>query len=313
MSSLLIGSVAYSAPSEFPTRNVKIEVTFPPGGGTDLLARLIAAPLSDSLGQPVIVENKPGASGNIAARSVARSKPDGHTLLMVNSSYSANPALFSNLPFDPVNDLVGVSNFAYVPLVFIASTNSPYETIEDYLAAARTEGNDVFYGSCGNGTTPHLAAEMLKSEANLNLTHVPYAGCGPAVNDVLANQLESAIVAASSAMPHIQSGSIKALAITSGKRSEIMPDVPTIAESGYPDFEVNQWHGLLAPAKIPTEVVNKLTTDILQVLSQDDIKQRLADLGYTVGGEVGNEFDSIVKNDIDRFKKLADLINLKIN
>src|SRR5699024_5912524 len=185
---------------DFPSRDISVQVTFPPGGGTDLLARLIGATLGEALDTAVVVENKPGASGNIAARYVARSNPDGHTLLMVNSSYSVNPAVLADIPFDPIEDLEGVVNFAYVPAALIVPEESEYETLEDYIKAAQTEGNKVFFGSCGNGTPQHLAGEMLNQVAGTNLMHVSYAGCGPALNDVMANQVESALVSASSAL-----------------------------------------------------------------------------------------------------------------
>ena len=310
---LSVAGFANAKNTDFPNRQIDVVVTFPPGGGTDLLARLVGASLGETLGQPVVVENKPGASGNIAGRYVARAKPDGHTLLMVNSSYAVNPAVFSSMPFDPVADLSGVVNFAYVPSVVIVPAESPYENIQQYLEAAKKEDNDVFFGSCGNGTPQHMAGELLNQTAKINMNHVPYAGCGPAVNDVLANQVSSAFVAASSAMPHIKAGKIRALAVTSKKRSDFLPDTPSISEIGYSDYEVNQWHGLLVPKGTSEETKEKISQAVLSVIESPEIKEKMVTLGYLIGGEGPENFDAIVKNDINVFKNLADSIDLKLN
>lgn len=310
----LVSSTAVIAKTEeFPNRDVNIVVTFPPGGGTDLLARLISAPLGEKLGQSIIVENRPGASGNIAARHVARSKPDGHTLLMVNSSYAVNPAVYSSMPFDPINDLSAVVNFAYVPSVIIVPSKSKFQTIQEYLKAAEADDNDVFFGSCGNGTPQHMAGELLNQVAKITITHVPYAGCGPAVNDVLANQVSSAIVTASSAMPHIQAGKVRALAVTSKERSEFLTEVPSVAEVGYADYDVNQWHGLLVPSETSQEKKEIIANAVLSIIETEEIQQRLKSLGYTVGKEGPKEFNDIIKGNITTFKNVADEIGLKLN
>lgn len=313
ISSLSLSYAGLAQANDFPTQDISVQVTFPPGGGTDLLARMLGGPLGDSLGKAIVVENKPGASGNIAARYVARARPDGHTLLMVNSSYAVNPAVFKNLPIDPNKDLKGVVNFAYVPLALIVPADSPHSDIQSYLESAKNSDKAMFYGSCGNGTPPHFAGEYLNQVAEISLVHVPYAGCGPAVNDVMANQVESALVAASSAMPHIESGAIRALAITSQKRSEILPEVPTIAEVGYADYEVEQWHGLLAPENTPDEVTEKIAAEVQAILATDDTRQKMERLGYTIGSEGPKEFDKIVKNDIEKYKKVAESANLQVN
>jgi|SRR5690625_383371 len=295
---------------DFPSRDISVQVTFPPGGGTDLLARLISTPLGEALDSPVVVENKPGASGNIAARYVARSSPDGHTLLMVNSSYAVNPAVLKDIPFDPIEDLEGVVNFAYVPAALIVPEESGYESLEDYIEAAKVDGKKVFFGSCGNGTPQHLAGEMINQVAGTNLVHVPYAGCGPALNDVMANQVESALVSASSALAQIDSGKIRALAVTSKERSDLLPDVPSISELGYDDYDVNQWHGLLAPAGTPMAVKEKIAAEVQSILESEEILKRMQQLGYTIGGEGPQEFDEIVKGDIQRYKEVAESVEL---
>lgn len=309
--SVAAGATPQLAADNYPSRDVRIEVSFPPGGGTDILARLVGTPLSEILGRAVVVINKPGASGNIAARSVARAKADGHTLLMANSSYAVNPSVLKNLPFDPLSDLEGVVNFTYVSNALVVPMESPYQTVEEYAAAAKDK--KVFYGSCGNGTTPHLAGELLKQQAAIDLVHVPFAGCGPAVAAVLANQVESAFVTTSSVMAHIDAGKVRVLALTAKEREAAFADIPTIAEAGYPDYELVQWHGLLAPKGTPADVKDKIATAVQEVLQQPEIQERLNALGYHQGGEGPADFDRIVKGDIQRYAEIIEGVEIKVD
>ena len=217
----------------FPEKPVNFVVTFPPGGGTDLLARLIGAELQKHWKQSVVVENRAGASGNIGAQHVARSPADGYTLLVVNSSFAVNPGVFRKLPFDPKADFVPVINVAFVPSVVVVPADAPFGSLKDLLAAAKG-GQQIAFGSCGNGTPQHLAGEMLAAQSGAKLQHVPYRGCGPALTDVLGKQVGSAIVTASSAMQHIQAGKLRALGVTSRARSPFLPSLPTVAEQGQP-------------------------------------------------------------------------------
>lgn len=302
-----------SAADNFPNKPIEVTVTFPPGGGTDLLARLIGNYFAGELGQPVIVENRPGASGNIGARMVAQRTPDGQSLLMVNSSFAVNPAVFSNLPFDPKKDFSAIVNFAFVPSVIIVPSESPYKTLQDMLEDARAKPNAVFFASCGNGTPQHLAGEMLSMAAKVKLSHIPYKGCGGAMNDVMGNQVGAAFVTASSALPFIQSGKLRTLAVTSAERNTLIPDVPTVAELGFPGYELNQWHGLLAPAGTPEPIVKKLHQTVEKIIAREDVQAKLASLGYTVANDGPEQFQAMIDTDIDRFKELAEKIDLKIN
>lgn len=308
----LLNPVAASA-NTFPDKPIEIIVTFPPGGGTDLLARLIGNYFNEQLGQPAIVDNRPGASGNIGARLVAQRPADGQSLLMVNSSFAVNPAVFDKLPFDPKKDFTAVSNFAFVPSVIIVPANSPYKTLKDMIAAAKAKPGDVFFGSCGNGTPQHLAGEMLNEAAGVEMAHIPYKGCGGALNDVMGDQVGAAFVTASSTLPFIESGKVRALAVTSAQRNPLMPDVPSVAELGYPGYELNQWHGLLAPAGTPEPVVQKLHEAVEKIIARDDVKAKLASLGYTVAHDGPAQFQTMINADIDRFRELAQKIGLKIN
>ena len=270
-----LGVQSAFAQEVFPNKPINITVTFPPGGGTDILARLIGNYLNETMGHAAIVENKPGASGNVGAKYLADRAPDGYSLLMVNSSFAINPAVFSKMPFDPKKDFVPIVNMAWIPSVLVVPANSPYKTLADLLNAAKPTKNDVSYGSCGNGTPQHLAGASLNIYAKTHITHIPYGGCGPALKDVLGGQIPLAIITASSAMAQIQAGKLRALAVTSPTRSALLPDVPSVAEQGYPGYELNQWHGLMAPANTPPAIQQKLYEGINKALLLPAVKEKL--------------------------------------
>ena len=296
----------------FPEKPVNFVVTFPPGGGTDLLARLIGAELQKHWKQSVVVENRAGASGNIGAQHVARSPADGYTLLVVNSSFAVNPGVFRKLPFDPKADFVPVINVAFVPSVVVVPADAPFGSLKDLLAAAKG-GQQIAFGSCGNGTPQHLAGEMLAAQSGAKLQHVPYRGCGPALTDVLGKQVGSAIVTASSAMQHIQAGKLRALGDTSRARTPFLPSVPTVAEQGLPGYELDQWHGFLAPAGTPRPVVDKLYADIAAVLQGKEVKERMAQLLYAPASDGPDAFKKLIWDDIDRFGKITSQMGLKLD
>jgi tripartite-type tricarboxylate transporter receptor subunit TctC len=279
-----------SAQETFPNKPINITVTFPPGGGTDILARLIGNYLNETMGHSAIVENKPGASGNVGAKYLADRTPDGYSLLMVNSSFAINPAVFSKLPFDPKKDFVPIVNMAWIPSVLVVPANSPYKTLTELLTAAKPAKNDISYGSCGNGTPQHLAGASLNIFAKTHITHT-----------------------ASSAMTQIQAGKLRALAVTSPNRSALLPDVPSVAEQGYPGYELNQWHGLLAPANTPPAVQQKLFDGINKALQLPAVKEKLISLGYTPAYDGPAVFKKTVDGDIDKFVKLAKDIGLKVD
>jgi tripartite-type tricarboxylate transporter receptor subunit TctC len=296
----------------YPSRPITVIVTFPPGGGTDLLARKVGAELSTLTGQPVLIDNRAGASGNIGARLVAESAPDGYTLLMVNSSFAINPGVFRRLDFDPKGDFAPVINMAYVPSVIAVRADSPYATLPDFLAATRA-GTALDYASCGNGTPQHLAGEMLNQATGAKIQHVPYKGCGPALNDLVGGQLGAAIVTASSATPFLQSGKLRALAITSRQRSPLLPAVPTVAEQGVPGYELDQWHGFLAPAKTPPAIVERLNREVRGILERPSFQQQMLQAGFNPTASTADEFRAMVDGDIDRFGALTRRIGLKVD
>lgn len=300
--------------SSYPSRPITLVVTFPPGGGTDLLARRLGSWLERDLGQPVVIENRAGASGNIGAQAVARSPADGYTLLMVNSSYAVNPGVFRDLGFSPERDLKGVVNIGFVPSVLVTSARSPWNTLGQVLDdAALQSDKGVAYASCGNGTPQHLAGEMLDRRAGGKWLHVPYRGCGPALTDVLAGNVPLGMVTASAAMPFIHAGNLRALAVTAPKRSAFLPEVPTVAEQGFAGYELDQWHGVLAPAATPAAIIDKLSAAANAILQRQDVRDDLRALGYSVEGGDPKEFQGLILRDIARFAELTGQIGLRID
>lgn len=304
------------APRSWPSGPVTLVVTFPPGGGTDTLARRLADRLHQRLGHAFVVENRSGASGNIGAQAVARAKADGHTLLVANSSYAINPAVFSELGFDPAHDLTGVINVAYVPSVVVTAQGSRWPDLLSAVDAGRTGESGAAapaYASCGNGTPQHLAAGMLNQSTGSNWLHVPYRGCGPALIDVLSGTVELGVVTASSALPHIQSGTLRALAVTSAQRSTLLPETPTVAELGVGGYELNQWHGLLAPAETPLAVMAEMRRAIGELLAEPDMQRDLKGMGYDLVEDSADEFPQIIQADLGRFADAARAIGLTMN
>lgn len=299
----------------WPRGPVTLVVTFPPGGGTDTLARRLADALHQKLGQPFVVENRSGASGNIGAQHVARSKADGHTLLVANSSYAINPAVLAELGFDPAHDLTGVINVAYVPSVIVTAIDSPWTDLFSAVEAGRTAQVESApaYASCGNGTPQHLAAGMLNRATGAQWLHVPYRGCGPALIDVMAGTVGLGVVTASSALPHIQTGSLRALAVTSAERSALLPDIPTIAELGVTGYALNQWHGLLAPVGTPTDVITQIRGTLAALLAEPAMQETLRGMGYDLPQEPPEVFAEIVRADLQRFAEAARTLGLKMN
>lgn len=291
---------------------ITIVVTFPPGGGTDLLARRLGAAMQQRLGQSVVVENRPGASGNIGARAVAEAAPDGATLLMVNSSFAINPGVYRHLDFDPRRDFKAVFNAGSIASVLVVSSQSSVRNLHDALAGATT-GQPLPFASCGNGTPQHMAGEMLAQAAHASLQHVPYKGCGPAVTAVAAAQIPVAVVTASSAAPLIAAGRVRAIAVTAPARVASLPDIPTVAEQGLAGFAVEQWHGLLAPAATPEPVIARLHQVLELVLAEPEMQQALREQGYTPARQSAAQFGKLIAADIARYAAVTAQLGLKVD
>jgi tripartite-type tricarboxylate transporter receptor subunit TctC len=270
---------AAMAQGAFPSKPITLVVTYPPGGGADAMARLIAPKMGEALGQSVVIENKPGASGQIGAQAVAKAAPDGYTLMLDASSFSANPALYPKLPYDSLKVFKPIGVVALFPNVVLVNANFPAKNMAELTAAARKTKDAVSYASSGNGSAQHLAGALFESAAKVDMVHVPYKGGGPALNDVIGGQVPLFFGNLASTLQHVQSGKLKALAVTSAKRSAILPDVPTLAESGLNGAEIYEWNAVFAPANTPDAVVNKLSAAFQQALESPDVKARIAQLG----------------------------------
>lgn len=291
---------------------ITIVVTFPPGGGTDLLARRLGAAMQQRLGQSVVVENRPGASGNIGARAVAEAAPDGATLLMVNSSFAINPGVYRHLDFDPRRDFKAVFNAGSIASVLVVPSQSSVRNLHDALAGA-TAGQPLPFASCGNGTPQHMAGEMLAQAAHASLQHVPYKGCGPAITAVAAAQVPVAAVTASSAAPLIAAGRVRAIAVTAPARVASLPDIPTVAEQGLAGFAVEQWHGLLAPAATPEPVIDRLHQVLALILAEPEMQQALREQGYTPARQSAAQFGKLIAADIARYAAVTAQLGLKVD
>jgi tripartite-type tricarboxylate transporter receptor subunit TctC len=312
---LILAATASQAQTleKFPAKPLSITVPYPPGGGVDLLARLISTPLSVAFDQPVVVENRAGAGGTIGARYVVTRPKDGYSLLMMNDAYAIAPGAYKSIPYDSKKDLAAVINVAYAPMVLVASSGSPYKSLADVVAAGSAKNSKLAYGSCGTGTAPHLAGELLNITFKMNNVHIPYKGCGPAIVDVIGGQIELAVVTLAGALPYINSGKFKALAITSKDRSPVLPNVPSVAESGGKGFNMSQWQGLAVPAGTSEEVKATIHDAVSKIMKTEAMQKKLLELGYTPADDKPAAFQKIINNDIDRFTQLAKQIGLTLD
>jgi tripartite-type tricarboxylate transporter receptor subunit TctC len=297
----------------YPTKPIRLVVSFPPGAGTDTIARLLGRELQEILGQPVVVENKPGAAGNIAADNVAKAAPDGYSLLMMNSTFAANVGLFPKLPFDPVKDFAPVAHLGSAPLLIAASQASGIDSLRTMVQRAKTQPGSLSYASCGNGGPPHIIGEQFMKSQEIKVTHVPYKGCGPATTDVVSGHVPLLFTNFSSAVPFLSSGKLKPLAVALKKRSPLAPDVPTVAELGLGDLDADLWFGIVAPAGTPREIVERLNLAINQVLSRQDIKDKLRAQVVEPHTMSAAQFAAYLNAEIERYTKLIRQFDIKVD
>ena len=301
---VISGGAAVAQPA-YPDRPIRLVVPFPAGGATDLLARLIGQKLEKALGQPVIVENKAGAGTIVGANAVAKSAPDGYTLLMATSTTLAiNPSLYGKLPYDPVKDFTPVAMVASVPFVLVVKSSMPVRNVAELVSMAKAKPS-MTYASAGIGTMHHLAAELFRTVADIKLTHVPYQGSSPAVQGLLGGQVRMMFADLAPVLPHISSGTLRALAVTTAQRLETLPDVPTIAESGYPGFEAIAWQSIVAPSGTPKEIVAKLGVQINNILAQPSVKQQILKLGMIANRMPSDQLQGYVASEIARWSKIV--------
>lgn len=302
------------AAAEFPSRTVKFVVPQTPGGATDVFARKFAQVLSEKWGQPVIVENRAGAGGVVGTDVVAKSAPDGHTLLVTYAgSQAINPSLYSKIPFDSVRDFQTVATLAVTPFILIVNTKLPAKNLSEFIALAREKPDALTYASSGNGSVNHLLGEMLKTESGIKMLHVPYRGVAPAITDVVGGQVDSAFSSVPSVLQMIRSERVRALAISSAQRNAAAPEIPTIAESGFPGFDVNPWWGILAPAGTDMAIVRKINSDVEGVLRTREMIDFLATQGAEPLVASPEKFLEILQADIEKWAKVVKSANVKID
>ena len=313
---LLLAVPALTAPSamaqQYPSKPIVLVVPFAPGGTSELISRLVAQKLTERLGQQVVVENRPGAAGNIAMEQVARAAPDGYTLILGHiGTLAVNPAMFPKLPYDAIKDFAPVSLIAAVPNIVTVNPAVPAKTLKEFLDLARAKPGSINYGSAGNGSAGHLAMEYLKRIAKTDMVHVPYKGTGPMLTDLLAGQTQATFTGSSPLIPHIKSGKLRALAVGSAVRIPSLPEVPTVAESGFAGFETAQWYGIIAPAKTPPAIIQKLSVEIAQVMKQPDVIARLSGDGTVMIGSTPNEFAAYISKEMKRWGEVVHDANIK--
>ena len=281
-------------------------VGFAPGGGTDVTARLFAQKFSEAMGQTVLVDNRAGAGGNIATDLTAKAMPDGYTLLMTVSSHAINVSLYSKLPYDPVRDFAPVSVVAVAPNILTAHPSVPVVSLQDLVTLAKAKPAEITYGSPGSGTAQHLAMELFRSMAGIQLVHVPYNGGGPSTAAALGGQVQLLASSLPTALPHVRAGKLKALGVTSAQRSQLAPDLPTVTEAGgLPGYEATVWYGMLAPAATPTPIINKLNAEIERLLRLRDVQERLTTLGFEPHRNTPEAFAQLIKSDIVKWAKVV--------
>lgn len=291
----------------WPTRQpIKFVVPYPPGGASDVTARVLGAKLTEALGQSVVVENRPGANGIVALEAVAKSAPDGYTLLMANLGPNAiNAVIYKKLPFDPIKDFTPITLTSVVPLVVLVTPSLPVKSMQELITYSKTNPGKLSYASAGNGASNHLAGEMIKSLSGIKMMHVPYKGDSPGVPDVASGAVSLMMPTVVAGMPHVKSGRLRAIAVTSPKRVGSMPDVPTVAESGIPGFEAVSWGGVMGPAGMPPEIVTRLNSEINRILKMPDVAEKLSSLGAEIVGSTPEMFATYLKAEINKWGKVA--------
>ncbi len=301
LSSVSLLHIDRSYAQNWPNRAVKVIVPYAPGATVDALARVIGSGVTSKWGHPLVTENRGGAGGNIGAEMVARSDPDGHTLLLHSLSFAINRFLYPSLSWDPQADFAPVTLICLVPNVMVVPSSSPIRSVSDFIAHAKAHPGKVNFGSAGVGTSLHLSAELFKRMTGVDMVHVPYKGSAPALNDLVGGQVDVMFAVLSSALPLVKSGQLRALGVTTSQRLALAPDIPTVAESGVPGFETNAWYALFAPRKTPDAIVQKISSDVVEVLTAQEVRDRLLGLGMIVVGSTPAVLETHLANEIARW------------
>jgi len=302
----MLTTISTSAQAQaYPAKQIRMVIPYPPGGPTDILGRIVAQQLTETLGQPVVVDNKPGASGMIGADIVAKSPADGYTILVNASIHVINPSLYKKPPYDAIRDFAPVSLIADVPLVLVAAPSLGLNTVKDVIATAKANPAKLNFASSGNAAAPHLAGEAFKIATGVQMQHVPYKGSGPALTDVIGGQTQLMFDSLPSSVAHIRAGKLKAIAVTTAKRSTALPDVPTVIESGVPGYDISTWYGVWAPAGTPKDIVARISTEIAKAVRLPQVRERLAGLGAEPVGNTPDEFAAYCQSELGKWSKIV--------
>ena len=301
------------AQQPWPSQPIKIVVGYPAGGASDVAARLVAQKMAERMGKAIVVENKPGAAGNIGAEAVTKAAPDGYTLLLGTISLSVNPSLYPKLGYDPVKDLAPISLIASTPFLLVANPNSPYRIAKDLLDAAKNPPAPIHYATAGNGSGSHLFTELLASSAGIKLTHVPYRGAAPAMNDVLGNQVPITFDNIVTTLPLVKAGKLRALAVSTKKRSKVAPDIPTLAESGVPSFDATAWFGLFAPAGTPRDIIQRLNREVAEALKDPAVGDKFLQVGAEPVSSTPEQLDAFFRGEVAKWEKVVKQAKITID
>ncbi len=311
---VLLASAASAATSGYPTRPIKLISPWAPGGANDIFCRALAQKLTESLGQPVVVENRPGAAGTIGSDIAAKAPADGYTLVMGSSpTHSIAPGLYPNLPYDPLKDFAPITLAAVVPNILVVNPALPIHSVKELIEYAKAHPGKLNFSSTGNGSSQHLFGELFKYLTAIDIVHVPYKGTAPALNDLLSNQVQMAFENPPALLPHIRAGNLRALAVAGSKRSASLPDLPTVAEAGVAGYDVSVWFGLFAPAGTPKPIVEQLNGAIQAALASPDIKTRMNGFGAEIVGIGPEGFDSYLRKEVPKWASIIKAANVKIN
>ena len=309
---LLAPALAQQA-ADWPTKPIRFIVPYPPGGGTDIIARIVQDKLSAALGQAIVIDNRGGAAGNIGTELAAKATPDGYTFLFTLSSHTINPAVYDKLPFDAEKDFAGVSMVASLPQIITANPSQPFDDLQGMVAYAKANPGKLNFASVGNGSPSHIAGELLKLKTGIDMVHVPYKGGGPAVTANLGGEVQLMFVSIPPALQHVKAGKLKALGVTTLRRTPAAPDVPTVAEAlNLPDYEVDSWYALFAPAKTPPAIVARMQAEIAKVVQLSEIKEKLLLQGCAAVSSTGAELDRVVKDELVKWTAVAKAAKIKV-
>lgn len=306
LTAVALCGITASAQDTYPSRPIRLVVPFPPGGGTDTISRVVATKLTETLKWSIVVDNRLGAGGNIGVDLAVKSPADGYTIVMgQTSNLAVNPTLYAKLPYDPVKDLAPITTVADAPLVLVVPASSKFKTLADVVAAAKAKPGDITFATPGNGTVAHLTGELFQRSAGIKLQHIPYKGSAQAITDLMGGTIDVFMASVPTALSHIKNGKMRALAVTSAKRSVSLPDVPSINDAGYKGFDANTWFGLAAPAGTPANVIARLNTEVNRVLQMPDVREKIRGEGGDILGGTPEAFGNLIKTDIVKWGKIV--------